>query len=66
MSLSSKIIPADISFFAFVCVFMQGLKLLNTQRRFMFSVCVFMQGPKLLKRLDASKTIKASTGKCIS
>lgn len=66
MSLSSEIIPADISFFAFVCVFMQRAKLLNTQSRFMFSVCVFMQGPKLLKRLDALKTIKESTGKCIS
>lgn len=27
MSLSSEIIPAAISFFAFVCVFMQGPKL---------------------------------------
>lgn len=39
MSLSSEIIPAAISFFAFVCVFMQRAKLLNSLTVYVFSLC---------------------------
>ena len=38
MSLSSEIIPVH-KLFAFVCVFMQGAKLLNSLTVYVFSLC---------------------------